>query len=221
MLAALATAGRPLTVGQVADVALRGSEIGIRRSLDRLVEQGIVRATVMGRNRVHELNREHIAADIAVRLGTLRTELWDRFRKELASWRPAPLYAAVFGSAARGDGDKGSDIDLFLVHPPFQGEKPPTRVSARMRAELSDLLGRALLVSDESDAAAKWEAQVDELRDSVEAWTGNRLQVVDLGFFEWRQALQAPRSVLEDVRRDGIELKTSRAMSLWGGAARG
>lgn len=221
MLAALAAAGRPLTVGQVADIAVRGSEIGIRRSLDRLVAQGIVRATVMGRNRVHELNRDHIAAEIAVRLAGLRAELWDRFREVLASWRPAPLYAAVFGSAARGDGDEGSDIDLFLVHPPFRGEKPPARLTASMRAELSDLLGRALLVSDEPDAAATWDAQVDRLRESVEAWTGNRLQVVDLGFFEWRRALQAPRSVLDEVRRDGIELKTSRAMSLWGGAARG
>lgn len=220
VLAALATAGRPLTVGQVAEIAVRGSEIGIRRSLDRLVEQGIVRATVMGRNRVHELNREHVAADIAVMLGGLRAELWERFRKEFAAWRPAPLYAAVFGSAARGDGDEGSDIDLLLVHPPFKGEKPPARLSAGMRAELSELLGRALLVSDEPDAASKWQMRVDLLRYKVEAWTGNRLQVVDLGFFEWRQMLQAPNSVLDEVRRDGIELKTSRAMSLWGGSTR-
>src|SRR5205814_2227073 len=50
VLAVLAVAGRPLTVGQVAEQAARGSEIGIRRTLARLVEQGIVRATWMGRN---------------------------------------------------------------------------------------------------------------------------------------------------------------------------
>src|SRR5665213_789267 len=65
VLAVLAAAGKPLTVGQVAQQAVRGSEIGIRRSLARLVDQGIVRATLMGRNQVHELNRNHIAAGVA------------------------------------------------------------------------------------------------------------------------------------------------------------
>src|SRR5438105_15708214 len=125
VLAVLAAAGQPLTVGQVAQQAARGSEIGIRRSLARLVEQGIVRATLMGRNQVHELNRDHVAADAAVTLAGLRTELWRRFREELAGWRPRPLYAAVFGSAARGDGNEASDVDLLLVHPPFPGEKRP------------------------------------------------------------------------------------------------
>lgn len=50
VLAVLAQAGKPLTVGAVAAMTPRGSEIGVRRSLARLVEQGIVRATEMGRN---------------------------------------------------------------------------------------------------------------------------------------------------------------------------
>ena len=78
VLAVLATTGKPLTVGQVARQATRGSEIGIRRSLARLVKQGIVRATVMGRNQVHELNRDHVAAGVADTLAGLRTELWRR-----------------------------------------------------------------------------------------------------------------------------------------------
>src|SRR5258708_27132853 len=117
VLAVLAAAGKPLTVGQVAQQAARGSEIGIRRSLARLVEQGIVRATLMGRNTVHELNREHVAAGVAELLAGLRSELWRRLRDEVASWRVRPLYACVFGSAARGDGDESSDIDLVRVHP--------------------------------------------------------------------------------------------------------
>ena len=55
VLAVLAAAGRAMTVGEIAAQTARGSEIGVRRSLGRLVEQGIVRATEMGRNRVHEL----------------------------------------------------------------------------------------------------------------------------------------------------------------------
>ena len=100
VLAVLARSGRPLTVGEVAAETVRGSEIGVRRCLARLVDQGLVQATEMGRNRVHELNREHVAAPIATTMADLRTELWRRMRKELSGWKPKPLYACAFGSAA-------------------------------------------------------------------------------------------------------------------------
>ncbi len=221
ILAVLASAGHPLTVGQVTGLAVRGSEIGIRRAMARLVEQGIVRATMMGRNQVHQLNRDHIAAEIACLLAGLRNELWRRLREEFSGWRPMPLYAAVFGSAARGDGDDTSDIDLLLVHPPFPDEKRPARMSANLRAELADSLGEALSVSDDGDAQQRWDAQVDRLRDRVELWTGNRLQVVDMGFFEWRRATGDRQRLLEDVQRDGIELHTTRAIPRWSSEATG
>jgi predicted nucleotidyltransferase len=218
VLAALAAAGKPLTVGQVAQHAVRGSEIGIRRSLARLIEQGIVRATLMGRNQVHELNRDHVAASIAVSLADLRTELWRRLREELARWRPRPLYASVFGSAARGDGDESSDIDLLLVHPPLPGEKKPPRLSPSLRSQIADALGDFTLSSPEADPARLWEEQLDRLRGLVEAWTGNALQVVDLSFHEWRHPADQHRALFAEVGRDGIELTKSRALSLWSSA---
>ena len=48
VLVVLARAGRPLTVGEVTAESVRGSEIGVRRCLARLVDQGIVRATADG-----------------------------------------------------------------------------------------------------------------------------------------------------------------------------
>lgn len=218
VLAVLAVAGKPLSVGQVAEQAARGSEIGIRRSLARLVEQGIVRATLMGRNQVHELNRDHVAADAAVILAGLRTELWRRFREELAGWRPRPLYAAVFGSAARGDGSEASDIDLLLVHPPFPGEKRPARISPSLKTQIADALGQFMTSSTELDAAKQWEAQVDRLRAQVEGWTGNALQVVDMSFHEWRHPPEPHRKLLSEVERDGIDLLKSRAVTLWSSA---
>jgi predicted nucleotidyltransferase len=214
VLAVLAAAGKPLTVGQVAGQAVRGSEIGIRRSLARLVEQGLVRATVMGRNQVHELNREHVAADVAVMLAGLRTELWKRFRDELASWRPRPLYAAVFGSAARGDGDESSDVDLLVVHPPFPGEKPG-RINASLRTVIADALGQFMTSSTELDAAKQWEEQLDLLRERVEQWTGNALQVVDLSFHDWRHPTEEHRRLFLEVDRDGVDLVKAHAMALW------
>lgn len=215
VLAVLAAAGRPLTVGQVAEQAVRGSEIGIRRSLARLVGQGIVKAALMGRNQVHELNRNHIAAPVATLLAGLRGELWARLRKEFGSWRPSPLYACVFGSAARGDGDEASDIDLLLVHPPFPGEKEPSNLSPSLGALLADALGAEILSSTESDASSAWERQVDHLRELVAAWTGNPLQVVDLPFSDWSHPSAQHRPLLTEVQRDGIELLKARSLGIW------
>lgn len=215
ILAVLAVTGKPLTVGQITEQAARGSEIGVRRSLARLVRQGIVRASLMGRNQVHELNRDHVAADAVIALSGLRAELWRRLREELGTWRPGPLYAAVFGSAARGDGDEDSDIDILLVHQLFPGEPKPTRMSAGLRAELADSLSGVILRADEPDAAMRWEAQIDQLRSKVEAWTGNPLQVVDLSFFEWRRANDENHLLLSEVERDGVEIVKARGMSIW------
>jgi predicted nucleotidyltransferase len=215
VLAVLAAAGRPMTVGQVAEQAARGSEIGIRRSLARLVDQGIVRATLMGRNQVHELNRDHVAAEIAVLLAGLRHVLWNRFRADFKTWKVRPLYACVFGSAARMDGDEASDVDLLLVHPPFSGEKKVVRLPASLTSEISDALGDFAPSSAKDDRCGReWEAQVDRLRDSVQRWTGNSLQVVDLSFYEWRHAAKSHQGLLAEVQRDGVELYKISALSL-------
>lgn len=215
MLAVLATAGRPLTVGQVAAEAARGSEIGVRRSLARLVEQGTVRATLMGRNHVHELNRDHVAAQVAVLLAGLRLELWERFRAELRSWKVPPLYAAVFGSAARGDGDVDSDIDLIVVHQVFSGEKKPKSFRSDIRTQVADAAGAVTLSATDRDADTHWESQLADLHDRVERWTGNPLQIVDLSFYEWRHPPQEYQRLLSDVRRDGVELIKARGLKIW------
>ncbi|MHB2023617.1 MAG: nucleotidyltransferase domain-containing protein [Mycobacteriales bacterium] len=219
VLAVLAAAGKPLTVGQVADLAARGSEIGIRRSLARLVEQGIVRATLMGRNQVHELNRNHVAADVAVLLAGVRPAFWERFRDEFRAWKVRPLFASVFGSAARGDGDAASDIDLLLVHPPLPGEKKPARISPSLQAQIADALAQFLVSSSQADAARQWEQQVDQLRERVEAWTGNPLQVIDLSFQVWRRPTEQHRRLFAEIERDGVDLVKARAMALWSSEA--
>lgn len=204
VLAVLAAAGRPMTVGDVATRTARGSEIGVRRSLARLVDQGIVRATEVGRNRVHELNREHIAAPIAMRLSELRLELWKRFRETLAGWRVRPTYSCAFGSAARGDGGPESDIDVLLVHPPFPGEKRLGR-SLSLRDIFGALVDMTIPVVTEADAEI-WRIQVDDLRTLVSRWTGNHLQVVDVSIYEWTDRSRAVTPLFDEIRRDAVVL---------------
>ena len=204
-LAVLAAAGRPMTVGDVAAQAARGSEIGIRRSLARLVDQGIVIATEVGRNRVHELNRDHVAAEVALQLSGLRLEIWNRFRTTLAKWKPRPIFACAFGSAARGDGTSESDLDVLLVHPPWPGEKKPSR-SATAREIFGNLaLDFALPVTTEADAS-KWDAQTESLHGQVQRWTGNRLQVVDVSAHEWTHRLRLSEGLWKEIERDAVTL---------------
>jgi len=202
VLAVLAAAGVPLTVGDVAKQVVRGSEIGVRRCLARLVDEGIVKATEMGRNRVYELNRDHLAARVAELLAAMRPAMFDRIRTEIGKWRPKPCYACVFGSAARGDGDTSSDIDVLIVHAPFPGDPKPPKQS-RLRDSLAQMWSEPLSVS--ANEARRWPNQVDRLKQKIRAWTGNTAQIIDLSWAEWLMH-KDDDGVFEEIRRDGIDV---------------
>ena len=205
VLAVLAQAGKPLTAGEVAAQTPRGSEIGVRKCLARLVEQGIVSATEMGRNRVHELNREHLGAPVAGLLAGLRLELWNRFRKTLGTWNPKPVYGCVFGSAARGDGDAQSDIDLLLVHAPLPGEKVPRRRSIGLDA-VAGFAAEFTTVQLTDRQLARWQRQVDQLRALVRGWTGNPLQVLEMSTFQWADQQRRQSALFVEISRDAVEV---------------
>ena len=210
VLAVLARAGHPLTVGEIAQKAARGSEIGIRRSVARLVEQGLVTATQMGRNLVHELNRDHIAAPAAALLADLRLELWKRLRETLSGWTEKPLHAAVFGSAARGDGGPESDIDLLLVHQPFPGDETPQVTTPGWLKLLEVVAVVATGGSASSHYSSSlpdtkaWHTSVDALHRSVQRWTGNPLHTVELSAWQWLKLPASEPALHEDIRRHGI-----------------
>ena len=205
VLAVLARVGKPLTAGEVAAQTPRGSEIGVRKCLARLVEQGIVSATEMGRNRVHELNREHLGAPVAGLLAGLRLELWNRFRKTLGTWNPKPVYGCVFGSAARGDGDAQSDIDLLLVHAPLPGENDPCRRSGGLEP-VTGFPAEFMAVQLTERQLAKWGRQVDQLRGLVRGWTGNTLQVLEMSTFQWADQRRRLSALFVEISRDAVEI---------------
>jgi DNA-binding transcriptional ArsR family regulator len=117
VLAVLAQAETTFTTGQLHRVVGQYSEDGIRKVLVRLTGQGIVLAERVGNAYAYRLNREHLAAAPVVALARARAELLERIEAQLATWRPAPVYAAVFGSAARGDMTVSSDIDILVIRP--------------------------------------------------------------------------------------------------------
>lgn len=109
---------RPLTGREVARLVHAGSQPAVNASLRRLSEEGLVDAEQAGNAYLHVLNREHLAAPAIELLADVRVELQRRLRNEIAGWQIAPTHLSMFGSAARGDGDTRSDIDIFVVRPP-------------------------------------------------------------------------------------------------------
>lgn len=136
-------------------------------------------------------------------------------RVELTSWKIKPLIACVFGSAARGDGNVDSDIDVLLVHPPFPGQKAPRGLAVGLGGQVADALGSFALGAATAQAAPQWERQVDAFRELVQRWTGNPLQIIDLSFGEWRRPAQELTPLFAEIRRDGVELVKSVGLSVW------
>jgi hypothetical protein len=106
---------------------------------------------------LYSLNRRHLAAPAVDILVGLREELVRRLSDAITSWSVPAVHASLFGSAARGDGDVSSDIDLFVVRPRSVDQGDPT-----------------------------WRAQVDQLAVDVLAWTGNHAGIAEVGEAEIR-----------------------------------
>lgn len=177
VLAVLAGADAAFTGREVHRLVGRYSEAGVRNVLGRLVDQGVVVVEHIGPSYSYRLNRAHLAAPHIVGLAGLRAELLGRLRTCFAGWDPPPVFAALFGSAARGEMRAGSDIDLLIVRP--DGVDP------------------------DDD---RWTAQRDQLAGDVTRWTGNDTRPLEYGDTEARRALRRGAPVLREIRDVGIPL---------------
>jgi hypothetical protein len=117
VLTALARHEGAFTAGQLHRVLSHYSEEGIRKVLQRLTRQGVVHSERVGHAHSYRLNRQHLAAGPIIELARIPHTLLQRLQDRLESWSCPPIYAAVFGSAARGTMRADSDIDLLLVRP--------------------------------------------------------------------------------------------------------
>lgn len=177
VLVVLARTTRALTGREIHRLAGVGSANGIRIALGRLTNQGIVTAEERGAAIFYTANREHVAWPAVQMLADLRRTFLERLRAELRTWTRQPLHASLFGSAARGTGDAGSDIDILLVRPAGIGV-------------------------DEPD----WAEQVDLLRDHVERWTGNHCQPFQLDLERLGEHARARDRLVDEWRRDAVTL---------------
>jgi predicted nucleotidyltransferase len=131
VLAVLAHTSAPLRQADVHRLAAAGSYSGVRKVLRQLVEHGVVEEVPGG----FRLNRDHLAADAIVQLGSLHRLLAERLRR-WADGHDGVEFVGLFGSVARRDGDETSDIDVLVV------ADLPAEVRSALRDELTDLLTR-------------------------------------------------------------------------------
>jgi predicted nucleotidyltransferase len=185
VLTILAGTSRPLTGREIARLLGRPSHSGVIAALDRLVIQGLVEREEAGRAFLFTLNRDHLAAPAAELLADLRGELLRRIREAIEGWAVQPEHLSLFGSAARGDGDAGSDIDLFVV-----------------RAE----------AVDRQDAL--WREQLDLFARRVESWTGNPARIAEVGQSEIALLRAESPPIVDELRADAITLAGPEASTL-------
>lgn len=180
---------RPMTGREVARLVRAGSQPSVNTSLRRLAAEGVVDAEEAGSAYLYRFNRDHLAAPALEQLAGIRTELERRLRVEIAGWTVAPAHASIFGSAARGDGDTASDIDVFVVRPARVGEDD-----------------------------ARWRAQLARLSERVYAWTGNHVGVSEVSATDVRRLRRDRPPVVAELRADAIDLAGTTATELLGAA---
>ncbi len=163
-----------LTGREVAAMTGRRSHKGVLDSLHRLTAHGLVKRVPLNRAYLFTLNRDHIAAEAVELLMALRGKLFVLIEKGIGDWEISPVHASVFGSTARGDGGLDSDIDMLIVRPPGMS-------------------------GDE-----RWQAQVDALRDQIEAWAGNRANIVERSEEQLAELVTQQRPIVAELRSDAI-----------------
>ncbi|MBK5224064.1 MAG: nucleotidyltransferase domain-containing protein [Acidimicrobiia bacterium] len=182
VLAVLARTERPLSGRRVA--ALTGgrvSQTGANLALRSLVASGLVLVEAHPPANLYRLNRLHLAASCIETIATLPEQVVDAIRAHLEVW-PIPAWGAwLFGSAARGDGNEASDIDVVIVRP-----------------------------DEVDDGDPDWLDHVDRLAADVTAWTGNKCEVVEYGIQEFEGMFDRSDRLASELRADGVALTSRR-----------
>lgn len=159
VLRVLARTRTPLSGREVARLG-GGPKTSLSRALKRLAEHGLVEAREAGSGVVtlYSLNRKHLAAEPVLCLLNLRQTFIRRLSQHFEEWQTQPYHASLFGSAARGDGNTKSDIDLFVIRPADVDAETPS-----------------------------WRDQLYDLQERVLRWTGNHAGIVEPSLDEFKR----------------------------------
>lgn len=117
ILSVMAATNEGFTVPQLSVIVRHRSVEGIRRSVNRLVTEGILDCERVGRTSLYRFNHDHLDAEPIREISRARERFIHRLQDRLSSWTHPPVFASLFGSSASGAMKPESDIDIFLVRP--------------------------------------------------------------------------------------------------------
>lgn len=127
---------------------------------------------------LYSINRDHVAYPAIEALTDLRGKLYARMAAEVETWAMHPISVAIFGSAARGDGDVNSDIDVLIV--PREDLHWDWRINPNEGSNIW-----------EENYQEVWDSQLSEFSSSVRKWSGNSASLIQA----------SPSQLIEMVRR--------------------
>lgn len=174
VLAVLAETTAELNLRTVARLA-SVSPAQASRVLPGLVELGLVERREVPPSSMFRLNRQNVAAQVVIELSRSRDITVERIGTAARDLPVPPASVIIFGSFARREADRHSDIDALIVRPDGVDEDDET-----------------------------WAAGVEQWRESVHAITGNPVEVIEADRAEATEKLAGRRSVWRDIASDGV-----------------
>lgn len=174
VLAVLAETTAELNLRTVARLA-NVSPAQASRVLPGLVELGLVERREVPPSSLFRLDRENVAAQVVIELARSHDVALERIGAAAGELPVPPASVVIFGSFARREADRHSDIDALVVR--------PTGV-------------------DEDDDT--WTAGVELWRERVRAITGNRVELIEADRAEAAEKLASKRPMWGDIARHGV-----------------
>jgi predicted nucleotidyltransferase len=154
------------------------------RVLAQLVELGIVERWDIPPAVIYRPVAGNAVFAMLTDLYVLRNRVIEFAKQSASEIAPAPVRLSVFGSVARGTSDAESDIDIVAVRP-----------------------GGA----DEDD---KWVESLGRWSAGLEAFSGSRISVLEIGVEEWRALDLSARSLWREINRDEVVLLAHEALAV-------
>lgn len=186
VLTVLCRAGLPLSGRMIASLTGSVSQPTVSRLLATFARSGLVLRVPGG----YEINREHLAYRAVEALLDSRDELRRRVGKAVATWSDEPVAVVLFGSTARGEAGRSSDVDLLIVRPLDVAADDP-----------------------------QWAQAVATLAEQVQLWTGSACHVLEYDPAELEQLTGSGDPLVDALLRDGVTLAGSELRRIMGAFA--
>jgi predicted nucleotidyltransferase len=171
VLGVLVQTTMPLSGRAIGDLA-GVSPAQAARVLHGLEEFGIVEGRSAPPAILYSLVADHVATEPLMMLSNLPARFVERMAHEIAALDPRPASVGAYGSFARNEAGRDSDIDLLVVRP---------RDTA-----------------DDDD----WAAVVEAVRAQARRLSGNHIDILEVGQAEVPRLLRAKRPLWREIVRD-------------------